>query len=187
MRCLRSANGIAHTIVAGHRLYLAEKAGQVSASDLRARTEVARWIIAAISTLEAPLLQIVTLDQKALDPKNAAVVAAIRPDLVAEAHRYLGVLDRWLEGRRFVTGDDFTVADIAMATVLRDATKNELLERHPRVNSYRTLCEARPAWARALAGYETRLGVNPGDARNLAGIVGPHHGGDDRSATTGTS
>ncbi|MDC0682121.1 glutathione S-transferase family protein [Sorangium atrum] len=145
-------------------LHLAERAGELS--DLRKRAEVTRWTFAALTTVEPPIAQIVLLDLKAKFGKTAG--ADLRPELCAWAQRCLGALDRWLDGKQFVTGDDFTVADIAMTTVLRQAWRADLLGDHPHVRRYRELCEARPAWARALAGYEQRLGVAAGAARTMS-------------------
>src|SRR3546814_8975660 len=60
-------------------------------------------------------------------------------DLLAEA---LG--DRpWLAG-------DFSVADIAMATVLREAIESGAVAEHPTLEAYLARCLARPAFDRAL-------------------------------------
>lgn len=145
-------------------IYLAERAGKLS--DVRKRTEVTRWTFAALTTVEPPIAHIVLLDLKAKFGNTAG--ADLRPELCAWAQRCLGSLDRWLCDRRFVTSDDFTVADIAMTTVLRQAWLAELLGDHAHVRRYRELCESRPAWARALANYEQRLGVAAGAARTMS-------------------
>jgi len=147
-------------------LYLAERAGELG--DVRRRTEVTRWMFAALTTVEPPIAQIVLLDLQAKFGKKAGAGADLRPGLCEWAHRCLGALDRWLDGKRFITGDDFTLADIAMTTVLRQAWRAELLGDHRHVRRYRELCEGRPAWARALANYEQRLGVAAGAARTIS-------------------
>jgi glutathione S-transferase len=64
-----------------------------------------------------------------------------------------------------VAGEAFTAADILMVTVLREVRKSEVLEDFPKVKDYAARCQQRPAWQRALADYERRLGVPAGTAR----------------------
>jgi glutathione S-transferase len=146
-------------------LYLAERANALG--DLRRRTEVMRWTFAALNTVEPPIAHVVLLDLKARFTKTAPN-AEVRGGLCEWARRVLGSLERWLDGKPFVTGEAFTVADIAMTTVLRQAAQTELLDDHPGVRRYRERCEARPAWARVLDDYAKRLGVPADAARNVS-------------------
>jgi glutathione S-transferase len=84
---------------------------------------------------------------------------------VEVARRHLTALEDWLAERTYLTGEDFTVADILMITVLREVRTGTLLGEFPRVSAYRARCEARPAWQRTLDAYGRRLGVAPGRAR----------------------
>src|SRR5256885_5551456 len=60
----------------------------------------------------------------------------------------LGNLERWLDGRRFIATDEFTVADILMAHVLACIPDRTLTAPCPAVVAYRDRCLARPAWQR---------------------------------------
>lgn len=140
-------------------LYLAEKAGRLPA-DLKDRAQVTRWCFAALNTLEPPLFQLAMIDLFG-DPTGPER----RPQLVEWAMRGLTGLEDWLAERTFLTGEDFTVADILMTTVLREVRTSTLLGDFPRVSAYRARCEARPAWHRTLEDYERRLDVAPGSAR----------------------
>ena len=137
-------------------LYLAEKAGKLIPGDVLGRTRVVQWCFAAVGTVEPTLLCLDFLGM--FDSDKAA------PRLHAEvprlAGRWLGDIERRLEGREWIACADFTVADIMMAGVLRSIRKTELMDPVPRVKAYYERCVARPAWQRTLALYAERLGVS---------------------------
>ena len=81
------------------------------------------------------------------------------------AGRWLGDVERRLEGREWIACTDFTVADIMMACVLRGVRKTDLMEPFPRTKAYYERCQARPAWQRTLGLYAERLGVSVDDIR----------------------
>jgi len=81
------------------------------------------------------------------------------------AGRWLGDVERRLEGREWIACADFTVADIMLACVLRSIRKTDLMEPFPRIKAYYQRCQARPAWQRTLALYAKRLGVSGDDIR----------------------
>ena len=142
-------------------LYVAEKAGKLIPRDAEGRTRVVQWCFAAVSTVGTTLVCIDLVD--IFDGGKAA------PKLHAEvrklAGRWLGDVERHLEGREWIACADFTVADIMMAGVLRGIRKTDLMEPFPRVEAYYERCLARPAWERTLALYAERVGVNVGDIR----------------------
>ncbi|WNG22765.1 glutathione S-transferase family protein [Cystobacter fuscus] len=143
-------------------LYLAEKSGRLIPSDLQGRAQVTRWCFAALNTVEPPLFQIAMIDLfSAGDPSEQAR----RPGLVKWADRALGGLEEWLSARPYLVGEDFTVADVLMTTVLREVRGSDVLARYPGVRAYQQRCEARPAWQRTLDAYEQRLGAPPGSTR----------------------
>lgn len=136
-------------------LYLAEKAGKLIPADLQGRTRVVQWCFAATSTVEPTLVCGDFLD--IFDPDDAA--AHVKVEVRKMAGRWLGDVERRLEDRTWLTGDDFTVADIMMAGVLRTIRKTELLAPFPKLTAYFARCQARPAWQRTLALSAERLGV----------------------------
>ena len=81
------------------------------------------------------------------------------------AGRWLGDVERRLDGREWIACADFTVADIMMAGVLRGIRKTDLMEPFPHLKDYSERCLARPAWQRTLALYAERLGVKVDDIR----------------------
>ena len=85
--------------------------------------------------------------------------------MVKHAGRWLAGLERRLEGREWIACADFTVADILLASVLREIRKTDLMEPYPRLKAYFARAEARPAWQRTLGLYAERLGVTVADIR----------------------
>lgn len=141
-------------------LYLAEKAGALIPADFRGRTQVAQWCIAAVATVHRPLMEIQLIDKFG---GGSDAELARRAAMVSEAGRWLSGLERQLEDREWITGDDFTVADILLAMVLRDIRKTDLLDSYPRLKAYYARAFARPAWRRTLGLYAERLGVSAAD------------------------
>ncbi|MEO8551755.1 MAG: glutathione S-transferase family protein [Kofleriaceae bacterium] len=142
-------------------LYLAEKAGKLIPKDFQGRTRVVQWCFAAMSTV-APTLT--TIDFLAMFDKDKAA-----PELHAAVHeianRWLAGVERRLEAREWIACAEFTVADIMMASVLREVRKTDMMTRFPKIKAYYERCLARPAWQRTLGLYAERLGVNVEDIR----------------------
>jgi glutathione S-transferase len=134
--------------------YLAEKAGKLIPSDIQGRTRVTQWCFAAVATVDPTFA---ALDLVGIfDPKNQKLERQIRE----LANRWLADLERRLADRTWVACEDFTVADIMMAGVLRNVRKTDLLDPFPKTKAYRDRCFARPAWERTLNMYAARFGVS---------------------------
>lgn len=132
-------------------LYLAEKSGKLIPLNLPGRMKVTQWCLAAVNTLEPTLFQ--------LDLMEMGFFSGDRKQILALAGRWLDGFERQLAGKPWMTGPDFTVADILTACVLRMIRKTDLLEPYPNLNGFFLRAQARPAWQRALANYARRLGV----------------------------
>ena len=68
-------------------------------------------------------------------------------------------------GREWSASDEFTVADIMMAGVLRGVRKTDLLDPYPAIKAYVARCFARPAWERTLRMYAERFGARVDEIR----------------------
>jgi glutathione S-transferase len=134
-------------------LYLAEKSGRLMPHDVQGRTHVMQWCFAAVSTV-APTLQSLDLIEIFDEDKSATKVLEETRKL---AGRWLGGVERRLEGREWIALADFTVADIALANVLRSIRKTDLMNPYPRIMAYYERCHARPAWQRTLELAAQRL------------------------------
>ncbi len=142
-------------------LYLAEKAGKLIPGDPQGRTAVAQWCFAAVSTVGTTSACIDLIE--IFDSNRAA--PRLRTEVRKLAQRWLGDLERRLEGREWIACADFTVADIMMAGVLRDIRKTDLMHPFPKVTDYCNRCMARPSWQRTLAMYAERVDVKVEDIR----------------------
>jgi glutathione S-transferase len=142
-------------------LYLAEKAGKLISGDVQGRTRVVQWCFAAVSTVEPTLVCLDMIGIFDSDGSAGKVEAQVRE----LAGRWLGDVERRLDGREWIACADFTVADIMMAGVLRGIRKTDLMDPFPKVTAYYRRCQARPAWQRTLALYAERIGVDVDDIR----------------------
>lgn len=141
-------------------LYIAEKSRKLIPTDLQGRTRVVQWCFAATSTVE-PTLQ--TLDVIAIFGDGS--YEQLDREVRKLAGRWLGDVERRLEGREWIACDDFTAADIMMAGVLRTIRKTDLIDPFPRLKAYYERCFARPAWQRTLSRCAERLGMNVDEIR----------------------
>jgi glutathione S-transferase len=128
-------------------LYLGEQDERLLARDPAGRWAATCWLIAALNSVEPALMQIVNLDF--FNVRNPWAKEA-RPVAVDMAKARLSSTERALGERDWFAGA-FSIADIAMATVLRNIAHTEILVEFPALSAFRTRCEERPAFRRALA------------------------------------
>lgn len=114
------------------------------------RARYLQWLHFAESTAFPPLGIVVWLTLYRDD-------AARHPDLVADsrarAARGLDILERELDGRRHLLGDEFSAADIMMGFTLVAARLLGVLVdgAHPALHAYLARLEGRPAFQKAIA------------------------------------
>src|SRR5688572_26143084 len=132
-------------------LYLARKSGKLMPRDLAGEAQVLRWSVAALNTIEVPVLTLWFV--------NISGGQGSKPSeaLRGWASQRLEELDGWLASRQFIATDDFSVADILMTHVLGGGTDPELLKPHANILAYRARCTERPAWKKTLAAYNARV------------------------------
>jgi glutathione S-transferase len=134
-------------------VYLARQCGRLMPTDAAGEAQVLRWCFAAMNTVEPPLQSLLVLNWTS--PGDGG---KHREFLMGWVQRVLGNLGRWLAGREFVATDEFTVADILLAHVLKSGIHDPtLLAPHAAVVAYRDRCLARPAWQRVVEAYEARV------------------------------
>jgi GST-like protein len=91
-------------------VYLAAKTGQLMPVDVAARYETLQWLMFQMGGIGPMFGQLGFFNKfagKAYEDKRP------RDRYVAESRRLLGVLDKHLEGRAWIMGDEYTIADIA--------------------------------------------------------------------------
>ena len=107
--------------------------------------------------LNTPMQKIVTDRLRPAGQHDAFGVEQAR----AQLRTAYGILEAELDGRRWVAGDDFSMADCAAAPALFYAAMTEPLERYPRLGAYlQRLCE-RPSFARVLREAQPYLQLMP--------------------------
>lgn len=136
-------------------LHLAEKSRRLMPADATARAHVVQWLFAALATVEGPVQPLKLMDMGAMGEPGGA-----RDFLTGWTHRVLGNVDRRLQGRDWVATDDFTIADLLLASVLRQLRHTDLMDGYPDVKAFYARAMARPAWSRTLDLYAERLGAD---------------------------
>lgn len=134
-------------------VYLAEKSGRFLPTDPAARYETLQWVFFQMAAI-GPMFGQVGFFHKyagsAFEDKRP------RDRYVAEARRLLGVLEGRLEGRQWIMGDDYTIADIAILGWVRNLVEHygagDLVgyADFPRVAAWLAQGVARPAVQRGL-------------------------------------
>ncbi|HEY1099827.1 MAG TPA: glutathione S-transferase family protein [Myxococcota bacterium] len=132
-------------------LYLARKYGRLMPSDLAGEAQVLRWSIAALNTVELPVLAMWFVGL------NGGTGAKPHEALRGWGNLRLQQLDGWMQGRSFVATDAFSVADILMAHVLSVGVEAEMLAPYTNLRVYVETCLQRPAWVKTRAAYEERV------------------------------
>ncbi len=128
-------------------LHLAEKDERLMPRDAQARARTISWLFAAYNSVEPIMFELSNVDIFAADQEWARLR---RPSLLAFAGERFDRLAAALGDKEYLAGS-FSVADIAMATVLREASDTDLVSSRPLLAAYLARCLARPAFHRALA------------------------------------
>jgi glutathione S-transferase len=105
------------------------------------RALVYQWVVFAVAELEAPLFRWI----RELGEGTTESMARDRFTQAAAA------VESALDGRDWLLGAQFTVADVMCASVLQAANSREILRPWPGLEAYVQRSESRPAYARAAA------------------------------------
>ena len=134
-------------------IYLAEKTGKLMPSDPARRYETIQWLMFQMGGIGPMFGQmgffVKFAGKEVEDPRP-------RERYINESKRLLGVLNHRLEGRSWVMGDDYTIADIAIfpwvRTVVGFYEAGDLvgMENFPNVTRVYEAFLARPAVAKGL-------------------------------------
>jgi glutathione S-transferase len=134
-------------------LHIAERHAGLLPRDPNARARAISWMFAAVSTVEPPILELVTVkivegDKPWAQERWPLVANRIRDRLKQLATR-LGDAE-WLDGA-------FSAGDLMMVSVLLRTRPSGILDEFPNLAAYVARGEARPAYQRAFA---AQLAVN---------------------------
>ena len=127
--------------------YLAGKTGKFLPTDTRARYAVLEWLYWQVGGLGPMLGQNHHFNRYAPEKIPYAI-----DRYVNETRRLYGVLNKRLDGRTFIAGDDYTIADMAAYpwTVSHEAQGMDLAD-FPHLKVWFDTIAARPATQRAYA------------------------------------
>ena len=117
-------------------------------ADPAAQACATAWLIAALNSVEPFVMQLATIDIFCAGEEWAK---QRRPAVVEMIGRRLSRLSDALGDKPYLDGDAFTAGDLIMTSVLRSLDGKDLLERHSNLVAYKARCQARPAFAAALA------------------------------------
>ena len=139
-------------------IYLAEKCGQFMPVDPVKRKEVLEWVFWQVGGLgpmagqHSHFFNYAPNDQKYSSDRYKN-----------EYNRCIGVLERRLEGRDYIVGDEYTIADmICWPWILIANAMGESLDPFPNVTFWRTLIKERPAVQKGIEiGKEYRRSEPP--------------------------
>ena len=128
-------------------LYLGEKDGRLLPAGGQARWTAIAWLFSALNSVEPIVQRITTYD---LRNKDEPWAPGAREAALGMCRQKLGRLNDALAGKDWLAGQ-FSVADIAMVTVLNILRHTDLVAEYPALAEYKARGEARPAYQRALA------------------------------------
>jgi glutathione S-transferase len=128
-------------------LHIAERHAGLLPQDANARARAIGWMFAALNTVEAPILELVTAkflegDKPWALERLPLIQNRIRARLDELAAR-LGEAE-WLDG-------GFSAGDLLMVSVLLRLRMSGILDEFPQLANYCARAEARPAYRRAFA------------------------------------
>lgn len=138
-------------------LHLGERDERLLPRDPQGRATVIAWLFAALNSVEPWMFELATVTIFSASEQWAKLR---EPGLLADTGKRLDGLADAL-GEREWLGDRFSVADIAMVTVLRNADHGNLMSGRPRLSDYVARGTARPAFQRALAAQLADLQPEP--------------------------
>ena len=127
-------------------VYLADKTGKFMPEGVRARYEMLEWLMFQMAGVGPMLGQAHHFRIYAPDKLDYAIARYTN-----EAKRLYGVMDKRLAGRRYIAGDSYSIADIAIFPWLR-SWKNQGIDwdDYPRLKAWFDEIAVRPAVQRGV-------------------------------------
>jgi GST-like protein len=138
--------------------YLAEKTRQFLPADVRGRHDTVQWLMIQMGNV-GPMFGQLNHFQMYAPPGNEYSLSRYR----TASGRLYDMLDRRLAEVPYLTGEDYTIADMATYpwAALYHEKHGEDWDQHPALRQWAERIGARPAVARAEAQYEGRQADDP--------------------------
>ena len=134
-------------------LYLAGKTGSFIPKDLRGQVECMEWLFWQMGGLGPMLGQNHHFSQYAPEKIPYAINRYVK-----ETSRLYGVLNKRLAGKKFICGDQYTIADMACYPWILWERQGQNPNEFPQLARWHATIKARPATTRAYAQSQV---VNP--------------------------
>jgi glutathione S-transferase len=128
-------------------LHLGARDERLLPREPQARATAIAWLFAALNSVEPWLFELANVEIFSAKEEWAKLR---RPSLLEDTGKRLDRLQEALGAQEWL-GGTFSVADIAMVTVLRNADHADLMSSRPALADYVARGTARPAFQRALA------------------------------------
>jgi len=149
-------------------LYLAEKSGKLIPADIRGRKTVLEWLFWQVGGLGPMAGQNHHFSQYAPERIPYATERYVK-----ETNRLYGVLNHRLEGRDFIAGTDYSIADIASYPwIVPHERQGQNLDDFPNLKAWFHRIAERPSTQKAYKigeSYRTNPTVTPESAKLLFG------------------
>lgn len=145
--------------------HLADKTGELLPAGGQGRADVVSWLFAAFNSVEPALFEYGKVTIFARDEEWARLR---RPSLEEFIGKRLAPLEKRLADREWLA-DEFSIADIAMITVLRALGGGRIMSGHPAISAYVARGEERPAFKQALADQLAVFDAHPQPQPQAAG------------------
>ena len=127
-------------------LYLGEQDERLLPATGQAHWDAVAWLFSALNSVEPVVQRIVSYD---IFYKDQPWAPDAREAVLGMCRKKLERVNAALEGKDWLAGP-FSVADIAMVTVLNILRHTDLVAEYPALAAYKARGEARPAYKRAL-------------------------------------
>jgi len=147
--------------------YLASKTGKFLPQDIRSRWQVMQWVMFQMGHIGPMLGQAHHFLQYAPEKIDYAMKRYSN-----EANRLYGVVDRELQKREWIAGDEYTIADIAIFPWLRAPERQGVsIDHFPTLKRWRERIAARPAVKRGVEVLADRRRQTPGFSKEQAEVL----------------
>lgn len=130
-------------------MHIAQRSTALLPADAAGKARALVWLLAALNTVELPVLQLAEINLFNADQDWAK---QRRPAVEEVVRQRLADLAGWLGDRDYLE-DRFTVGDLMMTTVLRALRYTDLVAEVSTVEAYQARGQARPAFGRALSDH----------------------------------
>ena len=127
-------------------LYLGEKDERLLPTEPQSRWTAIAWLFSALNSVEPVVQRITSYD---LFHKDKPWMPDAREASLGLCKQKLKRVTDALEGKDWLAGP-FSIADIAMITVLNNLRHTDLVAEYPALDTYKKRGEGRPAYKRAL-------------------------------------